>query len=581
MIFLCSAGEMAKIGLPMSARKILPFLLSISVLLGHQAVFGQAEGRETEAIGRKQDADVVLEKSFPPGSTHEFVMVPMRDGVKLATDVFLPPGNGPWPVLFTRGYYGRLACAAYGDRAGTKTGGVVLICQDARGVHDSEGKGSAQPTKPDFEINDCADSLQWIAGQKWCNGKIGMAGASGNGVGPTVAFLTKDPHLVVSQPSITVGYPLYYWGFSNGVARWLYLNWFRNTGLKVDPWPKPHTETFDLPRWKEILAEAAKDNPTDISLTTGWYDLGSEAVLDYFAAFAPTSKITAVVRPFAHKANPDFAWPAKPVPFAITTIPQALAGGAKTPKSQLAYYVMGNFRDPASPGNYYKVTDVWPVPHTPTPYYLHADGGLSTERPTEQSATLSYAYDPKNPAPTLGGNATYDNNAGPFDQRPLKDRKDILRFISAPLEQPLAMTGKLWADLYFATDVPDTEFVVKVVDIHPDGYEMLIRESAGMARYAEDFQGKPQPLEKGRVYHLKMDLWSTAIVLDKGHRLAVFVTSSSSTAYEVHPNSFEPVMSYEKSPVANQTLYLSKDYPSNITVPVVPYEAEPGKAANP
>jgi len=219
--------------------------------------------------------------------------------------------------------------------------------------------------------------------------------------------------------------------------------------------------------------------------------------------------------------------------------------------------------------------------NTPTSYYLHADGGLSTERPTEQSATLSYAYDPKDPAPTLGGNATYDNNAGPFDQRPLKDRKDILRFVSAPLEKPLEITGKLWADLYFATDVPDTEFVVKVVDIHPDGYEMLIRESAGMARYAEDFQGKPQPLEKGRVYHLKMDLWSTAIVLDKGHRLAVLVTSSSSTAYEVHPNSFEPVMSYEKSPIANQTLYLSKDYPSHITVPVVPYEADPAKAANP
>lgn len=554
-----------------------PFLLFSLLLLVRLSAFGQAEGSETEAIGRPKDPQIVLQKSFPAGTTHETVMVPMRDDVKLATDIFIPPGQGPWPVLFTRGYYGRLAGWVYADRAGSKNGAFVFVCQDARGVQDSEGKGTAQITKPDFEINDCADSLKWIAAQKWCNGKIGMVGSSGNGVGATLAFLTKDPHLVASRPSITAGYPIYYWGFSNGVARWLYLNWFGNTGIKIDKWPKPHTETFDLPRWKEILAGAAKDNPTDISLSTGWYDLGSEAVLDYFEAFAPTCKITAMVRPYSHKANPEFTWPQKPFPFPVPNIQQALLKDAKTPKSLLAYYVMGNFRDPASPGNFYKVTSVWPVPCRPTTYYFHANGGLSTEHPIEPDASQTFAYDPKNPAPTIGGNATYDKNAGPFDQRPLRDRPDILRFVSAPLEQPLEITGKLWADLYFSTDVPDTEFVVKVVDIHPDGYEMLIRESAGMARYAEDFQGKPQPLEKSKVYHLKLDLWSTAIVLDKGHRLAIFVTSSSATAYEVHPNSFEPVMSYEKSPIAHQVIYLSKDYPSNVIIPVVPYESETGQ----
>lgn len=558
----------------MSTRALPLLVLFFSIGMSPVAVFGQAEGNETAAIGRPKDPELVLKRSFPPGTTHEIIMVPMRDGTKLATDIFVPPGEGPWPVLFTRGYYGRLAGSVYADRANSKEGGFVFVCQDARGCYDSEGKGTAGTTEPSFEIDDCADSLKWIAAQKWCNGRIGITGSSGNGVGAAIAFLAKDPHLVVSRPSITAAYPFYYWGFSNGVARWLYLNWFAVTGLKIDKWPKPHTADFDVPRWKEILASAAKDNPTDISLSTGWYDLGSEAVLDYFEAFAPTGKITAFVRPYAHKANPDFDWPKKPFPFSAPTIQQALLKGAKTTKSQLAYYLMGNFRDPSSPGNVYKVTNVWPVPRTDTPYYMHADGSLSLDRPKNQDASLTFAYDPKDPAPTIGGNATYDKNAGPFDQRPLKDRKDILRFISAPLEKPLEITGKLWADLYFSTDVPDTEFVVKVVDIHPDGYEMLIRESAGMARYAEDFKGKPQPLEKDRIYHLKMDLWSTAIVLDKGHRLAVFVTSSSSTAYEVHPNSFVPVMSYDSSPVAHQNIYLSAQYPSNVIVPVVPYTAE-------
>jgi len=548
-----------------------PLFLCLLLLGGVSRAFGQAEGDETKAIGRPTDPKVVLERAFPPETRHETLMVPMRDGVKLATDIFIPPGPGPWPVIFTRGYYGRLAGWVYADRAGSKKGEFAVVCQDARGCYDSEGKDTAKITEPAFEIDDCADSLKWIAAQKWCNGKIGIVGSSGNGVGAAAAFLVKDPHLVVARPSITAAYPYYYWGFSNGVARWLYLNWFGQTGLKVDKWPKPHTGAFDVPGWKKILAEAAKDNPTEISLSTGWYDLGSEAVLDFFEAFASTGKITAVVRPYAHKANPEFNWPTKPVPFPIQPLNRALLAPkteAKA-KSQLAYYLMGNFRDPSSPGNIYKVTEVWPVPSTPTPYYLHADGGLSPEPPSAEKASLGFAYDPNDPAPTLGGNATYDKNAGPFDQRPLRERKDILRFVSAPLEKPLTITGKLWADLYFFTDVPDTEFVVKVVDIHPDGYEMLIRESAGMGRYAEEFAGQPRPLEKETVYHLKMDLWSTAIVLDKGHRLAVFVTSSSATSYEVHPNSFDPVMSYDHAPVAHQVIELSQSHPSHVTIPVI------------
>lgn len=556
-------------------------ILTWAFTANYSQLLAQAEGHETEAIGRPKDPQVVLKKSFPEGATYEMQMVPMRDGVKLATDIFVPPGAGPWPVIFTRGYYGRLAGSVYADRAGSRNGGFVFICQDARGRYDSEGGGTAAITSPDFEIDDCADSLKWIAGQKWCNGKIGMVGSSGNGVGAAIGFLVKDPHLIVSRPSISTAYPFYYWGFNNGVARWLYFNWFANTGLKTTKWPKPTIATFDTKRWKEILAVAAKDNPTEISLSTGWYDLGSEAVLDYFEAFGGTCKITAVVRPYAHKANPVFNWPAKPFPFPIPAITRVLDGKASTGKSQLAYYLMGNFRDPSGPGNVYKVTPVWPVPNTPTAYYMHADGSLSTRTPASANASMTFAYDPKDPAPTVGGNATYDKNAGPFDQRELKARKDVLHFVSAPLEKPLEITGKLRADLYFSSDVPDTEFVVKVVDVQPDGYEMLIRESAGMARYAVDFNGTPRPLEKGRKYHLKMDLWSTAIILNKGHRLGVFVTSSSSTAYEVHPNSFDPVMSYDQSPVAHQVIHLSNQYASHITVPVINDGGQPIAAEEP
>ena len=533
------------------------------------ALHAQAEGHEMEVIGKQKDADKILTTMFPPGSRHELVNMPMRDGVKLATSVFIPSGTGPWPVVFSRGYYGRLASTA-GAR-GAKDGGFVYVTQDARGVYDSGGKGSVHATEPIFELNDCADSLDWIAAQSWCNGRIVMIGASGNGVGPSAAYFTKSPHLVAAMPSISSPDPYYYWGFSNGVRRG-FFRWMGFIGISNAPWPKPTLSKFDEGRMRAMMAVAAVDNPVLLTISSGWYDLGSEAVLDEFEAYAKAGKVFARIGPNAHAGSPQFPWPAAKMPkgmVAMPKLPDVVAGKLPKEKSQLSYYLMGNFRDPASPGNVYKFTDVWPVPNTPVRWYLQADGGLATGLPAQADGKVGFAYDPRDPAPTYGGNFTTGGEAGPHDQRPLAGRKDVVRFIGAPLAAPLEITGKLRAELYVSTDVPDTEFVVKVIDIHPDGYEMLVRESAIMARSAEEFKGKPAPLEKGRVYQLKLDLWSTAILLDKGHRLGVLVTSSSSSSYEVHPNSFVPVMSYDGSPVAHQTIHASARYPSCIIVPVV------------
>ena len=531
----------------------------------------QKEGREMDAIGKTTTAATILADKFPPGTRHEFVMVPLRDGVKLATDVFIPPGSDPWPVLLGHGFYGRLTSAL--DTRNAKDGGLVLICQDARGVYDSEGKATIRLQDPESEIRDCADSLAWIAAQPWCNGKIGMTGASGTGVGPAAAFLANNKHLVASLSTISTPWPYYYWGFHNGVRRFLY-NWLPHAGLATPEWPKPTLPLYDSARWPEVLAKASKDNSTLLIMTGGWYDISPEAVLDIFAACARTCRIFATISPGGHGGHCPFTWPQKPKSAEIRYAPaitDVLLGKQKIPeKSQLAYFLMGNFRDPNGPGNYYKVTDSWPVPNTPTPYYFHADGSLAPAKPVEHDAALNFAYDPKNPVPTVG--ITYMLQSGPHDQRPLKDRKDILRFVTAPLDASLEITGKIWANLYVSTDVPDTEFVVKLIDIQPDGYEMLIRESAIFGRLAEEFHGKPAPLEKGKVYQLKMDMRSTAIVIAPGHRLGVFVTSSSKPEYEVHPNTFDPVMSYDLSPVAHQTIHLSATHPSVIILPII--EAE-------
>ena len=526
------------------------------------------EGHEQEEAGKATKVAAVLAEKFPPGSRHQFAMVALRDGVRLATDVFLPPGGGPWPVLFCRGYYGRLNIGF--DARETQGGLVAYVCQDcARHVRfrrqrrrQGHGRGCGTPRL----LRRAGLDRRAAVVQR----PRRHVGASGNGVGPLAGFLSKNSHLVVSCSTISSPWPYGYWGFHNGTRRFLY-GWLSHAGLPTPEWPKPTIPAGDMTAWPAMLAAAASDNRAALVVTGGWYDISPEAVLDVYSACAATCRVFATISPNGHGGHCPFTWPTKKPSAAMSPLPSladVLVGKDKLPeKSRLAYFLMGNFREPSSPGNYYKVVSAWPVPNTPTAFYFHADGSLSAAKPAEADGSLGYAFDPRDPAPTIGIKTAL--NSGPHDQRPLKDRKDSLRFVAAPLDAPLEVTGKIRADLYISTDVTDTEFVVKLIDIHPDGYEMLIRESAILGRYAEEFHGRPAPLEKGHVYQLKMDMRSTAILLDKGHRLAVLVTSGSRPEYEVHPNTFEPVMSFDKSPVAHQVLHLSSRHPSCITLPVV------------
>jgi putative CocE/NonD family hydrolase len=144
----------------------------------------------------------------------------------------------------------------------------------------------------------------------------------------------------------------------------------------------------------------------------------------------------------------------------------------------------------------------------------------------------------------------------------------VVYFATEPLETPVEVTGRVWVDLYISTDVPDTTFMVKLLDICPDGYEASIAQGAVMARYHRGFD-QPEPLEVDKVYKLTIDLWSTAIVFAKGHRIGIYVTSSDAGRLAVHPNSYEPVDSYEGAPVAHNSVHVSAQYPSRLILPVV------------
>ena len=113
--------------------------------------------------------------------------------------------------------------------------------------------------------------------------------------------------------------------------------------------------------------------------------------------------------------------------------------------------------------------------------------------------------------------------------------------------------------------------MVKLIDIYPDGYEAYITHGTLMARYHAGFDS-PSPLEKNRVYRLDIDLWSTALVFAKNHRIGMYITGSDPRRFRIHPNSYDPVDTYKDAPVACNSIHTSDEYPSKIIIPVI----EPG-----
>jgi hypothetical protein len=234
----------------------------------------------------------------------------------------------------------------------------------------------------------------------------------------------------------------------------------------------------------------------------------------------------------------------------------------------VTYYVMGDASTPNAPGNVWRTADQWPpLPTTTTRWFFQPDQGLGASK-SGPSQTLAYLYDPAKPVPTIGG---YELTipAGPKDQRPIEERADVLVFTSESLAEPMEVTGHVRARLYVSTDVPDSDFFVRLCDVYPDGRSFNICEGVLRARYHRSYL-EPDFLKPGKTYSLDIDLSSTSIVFNRGHKLRVDVTSSSVPGYDPNPNTDEPLRWSERMNVAHHSIYVSGHYASSyIELPVV------------
>jgi predicted acyl esterase len=566
-------------------RRLRHFAMSSMLALALGA--GMAAHAQTAAPGASAAAAQIA------GSTEEFAA--MRDGTRLAANVFKPAGKGPWPVVLSRTPYlkdGRkeqadaaAAMAAQGKRY--TDAGYVFVLQDVRGKGHSQGFYTAFET----DIEDGYDSVEWAATQRWSNGAVGITGGSALGITSNAAAMAAPPHLKAAYV-VVAPYDLLANSYPGGVLKEKdVLGWSKQQGSTDEVLDRQRSRVSDDVFWNQrAMSTNRKYIRIPIYNVGGWYDIFNHGNISNFeylqneGAKGARGNQKLMMGPFGHgPLSGDLAYPGQDRlniggDQEIRWFDYWLKGvdNGIMDEPPVSYFMMAPARKGAfSPKNRMLTSANWPPANRELRYYLEPDKSLSTKAPSAETGKISYKFDPANPVTTFGGaNLTFER--GPMDQRGVPARQDYLRFSTPVLDKDLTISGPVKVELYGATDGLDTDFMAKLVDVYPDGYEALVLDAPIRTRFRDGrMPDQIKMMTPNAPEELTIDLWSTAITFEKGHKLALHITSSNSPRFEVNPNTGEPAGEHRLKPrVATNSVYMDATHPSALVLPVV-YPAAP------
>ena len=225
--------------------------------------------------------------------------------------------------------------------------------------------------------------------------------------------------------------------------------------------------------------------------------------------------------------------------------------------------------------NQWRAENEWPLARTAyTTFYLHGNGRANTSvgdgllhraAPGEQLPD-EYTYDPRDPLMTL---YTPGGQQEPMDQRALDGRQDVLVYSTPPLEEPLEVTGPIVAKLWAASSAPDTDFVVKLLDVRPDGFVQELCHGIVRARYRESF-ARPSLIEPGQAYEYTIQVNPTSNLFKRGHRLRLDISSSDFPNFDRNHNTGGHDYKEAHLQSAHQTIFHDAARPSRVILPVIP-----------
>jgi hypothetical protein len=513
-------------------------------------------------------------------------MVEMRDGVKLATDYYLPAGAGPFPVVLGRTPYGKAGLAQVGN--GMRDLRVATVAQDTRGRFASEGTDCVFRCDGDGALKDGFDTMAWLQSLPAFDGHLVTVGGSAMGIVQYLAAAAAPPALDAMW--VTVGTPtVFEHAFYQGGAfrQELAVNWLEGQGsgfFLQEFRDHPPGDAF----WDPLQTSSSYGEVEVPTLHEGgWYDIFSQGTLDAFVGYqhqggaGARGKQKLVMGPWTHGAlhaarQGELDYPPNAVEPPVTLVGLATLwlghylgiqpnqpGVDALPA--VTYYVMGDVTSGSAPGNTWRNAPDWPVPASQVRWYLHPGGRLARGcRPAGEELS-SYSYDPEDPTPTRGG-ANLSIPAGPMDQRAVEERPDVLVFSSPVLGAPVEITGRVRARLYVSITTPDTDLHVRLTDVYPDGRSMLVLDGA-LRLAARGGLGTHQPVEPGALVVADVDLWSTSIIVNAGHRIRVSVTSSNAPRFWPNPNDGTIFGEASQPRPVEVTVHHGEAYPSHVILP--------------
>jgi putative CocE/NonD family hydrolase len=603
---------------------------------------------QTDILQQLQDIAVIDQK----------IMMPMRDGIRLATDIYRPKTDKPVPVIFSKTPYnfnswgdGEMRTRTYRRAYEAVSRGYAYVVQNERGRYFSEGEWDILGTP----VTDGYDALTWMAEQEWCNGKVGTLGCSSTAEWQmALAAMDHPAHAAMVPQGFGAGvgrvgefYEQGNW-YRGGAEQMLFISWLysvQNDRIRPQFPPDATQEElirasrwFDLaperPRvdWSEafwhlpvqdiikavdgpvgIYEKMIQRKPNDPAWYEGglyhddmpfgvpafwfvsWYDVSTGPNLALFNHLRENAMPDVrddqylLIAPVLHcrysRATENTIVGERSVGDARFAHDELIYSwfdfwmkdddsGSEIDMPRVKYYTMGS--------NEWQTAATWPPENAEMQtWYLESNEGANSlfgdgilrknAKGPQRSGSDSFTYDPMNPVMSYGGNVCCTGNAiegGAFDQQQMETRQDILVYTSDPLEKGMEVSGFIETELYVSSDAPDTDFTVKILDVYPDGRAYNLDETILRARYREGYDQEVF-MKEGEVYKIVLPKLSTSNLFQAGHRIRIEISSSNFPRFTRNLNTGGNNYDEKEGRMANNQIHFSKEYPSQIRLPVV------------
>lgn len=507
--------------------------------------------------------------------------ITMRDGKKIAADIYIIDSTNPRPTIliqtpYNRIYY-RLNLPLVGQNI--EDYGYNFVITDWRGFY---GSSAAYVLGYDRGL-DGYDIVEWIAQQSWSDGKIGTYGGSALGKIQFETAKEQPPHLVCCVPLVANPQMTYLEYFPGGVYRTEYVEQLDNLGFGFSTWLLSN-HFYNL-QWQFV--ENSTFYPSSINvpffMIGGWYDHTIDQMLIFFNALqqSPTaSQHKLLMGPWVHGGH-------------------GISQVGSSQQGELFFYNASNWNDSLSLRfldfylkninngwnnepvvQYYQIgdnqwqqtTSLSAIDIDTLQMFLNGDHFLTTIPPDVQNQNEYFIYNPADPSPTYGGTTLrQDLLQGPYDQSQIvESRNDLLIFTSATLNEPVRIFGKVKITLFISSNSKDTDFAIRFCDVYPDNRSILINDGIKRMRFRNGYQtSDTASMVNGVIYKIDIVLPYTAYTFLPGHKIRIDISSSNYPKYDNNLNNGRQMYTAGDTMIATNTLYFETDHTSSISLPIL------------